>query len=925
MATVVVFASTADLFSPDRPLQVVETEFFSFIFPAESAAAVAYLASFADDSYREITALLGTTPGKRIPVVMTPDSEELNGYFTWQPYLRIVLYQAPVDLNSTLGSFKDDLRKLFYHELTHAISLTKRSAMEDAVVAVFGDPMGASNYFAPLSFVEGVTVSFESRDGSGRATDPLAGAVIRQDIVEGRWKSFVQASGAYDRFPGGNLYYIYGGYFSRYLQERYGMEKYAELWNQFGAASVFKSLDDSMFGKGRFSSVYGLGLSEAWKDFKESMTPRMPVIMAAQALRPVSSISAISASGSLLYYADRSARTVFSYDPGTGDEQALFDAGFEVTRMDVSADGFRLLLSTIRFESGFPRLVLKVWNSTTGRLEDLAATGIRDAAWLDGGPSMVGIAIDGYQTDLVIIRGTDTTTLLAGTEHIGYASPVASEDGQTIHVLAREDGAVSVIRLRLSGPSGDVVSTERLVVPESLSWIRYLSLGDDGVLRFAWNDDSFYRLVELDGETLSYQTVPSSGGVNRPLSVQGRVYYLGHFSAGMAPCAFPEDRTPLGFKQFPAVWKSAPELLATTSVYDTAPGIASERYGALRWLLPQYWLPTIVGAASGIEALGLMMVVADPAERLSAQIDADWNFRAAAADVTVSATWSRFATPLTLQISDAFLSATDGSASRYSSTSIGIGETLPMFSGGTLSWSIGSGVLGVAEIVAGAPAYAPWQAAAATVEAALGWSDTTAPLGDSEARTGYQADLLARFDTPVYPTTGPLSAGVEGGLRGYLGPGAMEFSVYGAATLLDGIAYGPAGRSYPGSAAATQGLYPVWNEFIQSQAGSWFTEAEASFRVLGVELQRGHGVFYANRLSLRAGGRAFLVSASELPAGAAASAYSVFGRATLTWTPAFGAWAAIHPRSYLEFWYQPDFDTGTDGVYGLSYSIIASY
>lgn len=925
MVGMLVCSASADLFSPDRHLEVVQTQYFSFIFPAESRSAMEYLAGFADDAYREIASLLGTIPQHRFPVVITPDSEELNGYFTWVPYLKIVLYQAPTDMNSTLGSFNDDLRKLFYHELTHAVSLTIRSGIENTVAAVFGAPLGASSYLAPLSFVEGVTVSLESRDGHGRATDPLLGAWLRQDIVEDRWKSFSQAAGAWDLHPGRGLYYIYGGYFSRYLQETYGMEAYARLWRSFGATSVFTPLDDSIIGRGRFSNVYGLSLTDAWNQFKASMTPRTPVYMAAEPLRQLSGISAIAAHGTSLYYADYESELVYKYDLKTGSEEALFRAGADISRIDVSPDGSRLLISTVRYDSDFPRLLLKTWNLKTSLLESLPTARMRDAAWLPGSSSLAGIVIDGYQTDLAIWNGATTTTLLSGTERISYASPVAALDGKTLYALAREDGSVSIIRIALDGSSGAMTTVDRLILPEKLSWIRYLSMGTDGILRFSWDDELFYRLAELDGDTLTYQNVPISGGVHWPSSADGKTYYLGNFSNGIAPCAFPEDRTPFGFVEAEAIWQPATGLTEAGSVYDETAMVATAPYNVLRWLVPQFWIPTARGDAGGLEALGFLLFIADPAERLSASASVDWNLRASAVDFDVSVDWSGFAVPVALQVSDSFEAAANGTTGRTSMATFGLSDVLYPFRGNSFAWNLQAGLAGAAQTSAGASAYEPWSIAAAMFTAQAGWSDLTAARSDQEAQTGYSATLAARLDTLIHPELEIPAAGIEARLTGRLAPGALAFSAYGAAALTNGMAYGPAGRYSSVFLSPIPALYPGWNEFWQHSAGVWFAEGEASLRVLGLEIQRGQGAFYANRLSMRAGGRGYLNSGDDWADGIADSGWSLFGRASLTWTPAIGSWARIHPVSYLEIWCRPDLANDNYLPHGLSYLLVASY
>jgi hypothetical protein len=89
-------------------------------------------------------------------------------------------------------------------------------------------------------------------------------------------------------------------------------------------------------------------------------------------------------------------------------------------------------------------------------------------------------------------------------------------------------------------------------------------------------------------------------------------------------------------------------------------------------------------------------------------------------------------------------------------------------------------------------------------------------------------------------------------------------------------------------------------------------------------LQNGFGLLYANRLSVRAGARFYAVSGPAWADGLAGMGASIFGRATLTWTPVLGRGAAIHPTSYLEAWCRPDLATDSGMPYGITYRIAAS-
>ena len=141
--------------------------------------------------------------------------------------------------------------------------------------------------------------------------------------------------------------------------------------------------------------------------------------------------------------------------------------------------------------------------------------------------------------------------------------------------------------------------------------------------------------------------------------------------------------------------------------------------------------------------------------------------------------------------------------------------------------------------------------------------------------------------------------------------------------MTDGLAYGPDGRAYPGGWTLAAS-YPSPDEFAGSGSGDWYAFGEASLRLLDAEIQRGVGAFYANRLSIRSGGRAYALAG---PDGASPEwGWSAFARASLTWTPAIGAYAALHPVTSLEAWCRPDLADGTGAPpHGLTLLLVASY
>ncbi|MDE5613572.1 MAG: hypothetical protein K2I74_02865 [Treponemataceae bacterium] len=220
------------------PLSVVRTQFFDIIFPDECAVAAGRIAAVADGYYQEISALLETACNAHFAVTITRSVESMNAYFTVAPYNRIVLYDTPPD--TSLDSYADTLESVFYHELTHAVTTNMRSPFAGFLAGVLGD------WFAPAGFtqtnfmLEGAAVSFESRGGAGRVHSPYSTQLVRQAKLDGRFLDWRDVTGARDTFPGGTDAYAFGALFSQFLQETYGMKKYAEFWRTAGSLHGFK-------------------------------------------------------------------------------------------------------------------------------------------------------------------------------------------------------------------------------------------------------------------------------------------------------------------------------------------------------------------------------------------------------------------------------------------------------------------------------------------------------------------------------------------------------------------------------------------------------------------------------------------------------------------------------------------------------------
>lgn len=258
------FSQSLPVISGIKKLSVIQTEFFDFIYPPESAQTAELLAKNADSMYLEIASFLNSTSTLRFPVVITQDFQQLNGYFTTIPYNKIVLYDASPFF--ALSVFSHTIRSVFYHELTHALSLNIKSPFWKGFSRIFGDTYSPLFLNFPTSFVEGIAVSFESIHGEGRLNDSPSLHVIRQAKIEHKFPKWSMITGASTSYTDGSLPYIFGGYFNQYIQHRFGMHKFADFWHEGGKLHFLG------FSPYIFKKIYGLSLSRAWTDFEQSIT-----------------------------------------------------------------------------------------------------------------------------------------------------------------------------------------------------------------------------------------------------------------------------------------------------------------------------------------------------------------------------------------------------------------------------------------------------------------------------------------------------------------------------------------------------------------------------------------------------------------------------------------------------------------------------
>ena len=206
-------------------LYTLRSDHFEFIYPEESEETAIILYENAEALYEKATALLQADLDVFFPVYITPNTQQLNAYYTAAPYNRIVFFDTPAD-SFSLAVFSNTKLLVFYHELVHGLTMNMKNGFWNFLSTLFGDVYSPSYlYTSTLSFLEGATVSFESMDGEGRLNNGDSMAYLVQAKIENCFPSWKDASGPRDVFPKTQYAYLFGGAFNSYIQKKYGMEK----------------------------------------------------------------------------------------------------------------------------------------------------------------------------------------------------------------------------------------------------------------------------------------------------------------------------------------------------------------------------------------------------------------------------------------------------------------------------------------------------------------------------------------------------------------------------------------------------------------------------------------------------------------------------------------------------------------------------
>lgn len=223
---------------PDLEWWTYETEHFRVHYPRDLEPIASRIVVLAESVYPRVGEALGYAPRGRTELVINDDTDDANGFASTVPYNQIHLFVTAPDDLSTLGDYDDWYLDLVTHEFTHIAHIDNTSGIPAILNAILGKTF-SPNQVQPRWIIEGLAVVHESRHSSaGRMRSSTFDMYLRADVLEDNIAGLDEMSSIAHRWPGGNLWYLYGSRFLGWITDIYGPNTMRAVSADYGASVV---------------------------------------------------------------------------------------------------------------------------------------------------------------------------------------------------------------------------------------------------------------------------------------------------------------------------------------------------------------------------------------------------------------------------------------------------------------------------------------------------------------------------------------------------------------------------------------------------------------------------------------------------------------------------------------------------------------
>jgi WD40-like Beta Propeller Repeat len=202
--------------------KTIETPHFRITYYSTEDEVASHVATLAEAIHERMTAAVGWIPSEKTEVLLTDQTDGANGLSTAIPYNTVLLNVTAPDDMSPLGDVDDWYLELVTHEYTHILHTDHITGLPALINRVLGK-VYSPNQLEPRWMLEGLAVFEESaRTTGGRLRSSMWNMFMRADIVEDNVAPLDVISNTPRRWPGGNIWYVYGSFFLEWIAETYG-------------------------------------------------------------------------------------------------------------------------------------------------------------------------------------------------------------------------------------------------------------------------------------------------------------------------------------------------------------------------------------------------------------------------------------------------------------------------------------------------------------------------------------------------------------------------------------------------------------------------------------------------------------------------------------------------------------------------------
>jgi Tol biopolymer transport system component len=255
---------------PSFTWTTLDTPHFSIHYHQGEEEIAKRAAVIAEDAHDRLVPRIKWDPKGRTHIVLVDAMDESNGYTTPMPYNHITLF-----LTQPLGSpgfgtmaYDEWLRLLITHEYVHILHLDMVHGVPDVLQYIFGR-LYFPNLFEPIWMIEGLAVYEETEQSSGgRGRSPGSEMIIRMAVLEDKFPRLGQAAVFPDFWPAGEVPYLFGEGFTRFIADTYGRDTLADISVKYSRSGIPWLVD--LNGKWTLGRFY----SDLWEEWQRDLRQR---------------------------------------------------------------------------------------------------------------------------------------------------------------------------------------------------------------------------------------------------------------------------------------------------------------------------------------------------------------------------------------------------------------------------------------------------------------------------------------------------------------------------------------------------------------------------------------------------------------------------------------------------------------------------